>query len=137
MDGDQCCSADLSDFLFKQKWYASDIKFSCLRESSVLADLNETEDEESSVTLCQIRVQFAGSDGYDERTLLLLLAELKNQDFSIGQPVWGPADTLLYLCEHRLKAGLKQSKVDKELNRVIKNSPVLSGRLVWTCAWLD
>jgi hypothetical protein len=101
---------------------------------SVLADVIETEEEESSVTLCQIRVQFAGSDGYDDRALLSLLAKLKHQDFFIGQPVWGPADTLLYLCEHRLKSGLKQSKIDKELNKVMKNSPVLSGRLAWTCA---
>ncbi|CAM2707193.1 unnamed protein product [Rotaria socialis] len=64
----------------------------------------EVNDEERNITLCQIRAQFDGSDGFDDRTLLSLLAELKMQDFLIGQPVWGPLDTLIYLCEHRLKS---------------------------------
>jgi hypothetical protein len=55
-------------------------------------------------------------------------------DFLIGQPVWGPSYTLLYLCEHRLKIGLKQSTLDRELHNVIKNGPVSSARLGWSCA---
>ena len=55
-------------------------------------------------------------------------------DFFIGQPVWGPADTLLYLCEHRLKVGLKQTILDKELLNVIKHGPISSGRVAWSCA---
>ncbi|CAF4514122.1 unnamed protein product, partial [Rotaria sp. Silwood1] len=92
------------------------------------------DDEETTVSLCQIRVQFDGLNGFDDRTLLSLLATLKMHDFFIGQPVWGPLDTLLYLCEHRLKVGLKQSILDRELHNVIKNGPVSSGRLAWSCA---
>jgi hypothetical protein len=57
-------------------------------------------------------------------------------DFQIGQPVSGPSDTLLYLCEHRLKTGLKQITIDKKLNTIIKNSGTSSSlkRLVWSCA---
>jgi hypothetical protein len=59
---------------------------------------------------------------------------MKMRDFYIGQPVWGPADTLLYLCEHRLKVGFKQLTLDKELNHVMKNGPTSSNRVIWSCA---
>lgn len=105
--------------------------FFCL----LLADVNEVDEEESTVSLCQIRVQFdSNSNTYDDRTLVSLLATLKMHDFFIGQPVWGAADTLLYLCEHRLKVGLKQSTVERELTSVIRNGPSSSSRFAWTCA---
>ncbi|CAF0911870.1 unnamed protein product [Adineta ricciae] len=91
-------------------------------------------DEETTVSVCQIRVELDGSHTFDDRTLLSMLARLKIHDFSIGQPVWGPSDTVLYLCEHRLKVGLKQTILDKELHQVMKNIPVSSGRLAWSCA---
>jgi hypothetical protein len=46
----------------------------------------------------------------------------------------GPSDTLLYLCEHRLKAGLKQTTIAKELNNIIKTSGTSSKHLNWSCA---
>lgn len=95
----------------------------------------ESDDEETTISLCQIRVQFdSDSHNYDDRTLVSLLATLKMHDFLIGQPVWGAADTLLYLCEHRLKIGLKQSVIDRELFNVIKHGPSSTNRLAWTCA---
>ncbi|CAF3191605.1 unnamed protein product [Rotaria socialis] len=94
----------------------------------------EVNDEERNITLCQIRAQFDGSDGFDDRTLLSLLAELKMQDFLIGQPVWGPLDTLIYLCEHRLKVGLKLSKLERALHNVIRNGRESSTHLAWSCA---
>ena len=99
-----------------------------------LADVLEIDDEETTVSLCQIRVQLDSSHEYDDRTLLSVLSTLKMHDFFIGQPVWGAPDMLLYLCEHRLKNGLKQSILDRELHNVIKNGPSLSGRLAWSCA---
>ncbi len=90
-------------------------------------------DEEATVSLCQIRVQFDGSHEFDDRTLLSLLLTLKMHDFFIGQPVWGPSDTLLYLCEHRLKVGVRQSILDRELHNAIKHAPISSGRLAWSC----
>jgi len=101
---------------------------------SISEDVNEIDDEEVTVSLCQIRAQFDDTDRFDDRTLLSLLATLKMHDFLIGQPVWGPSYTLLYLCEHRLKVGLKQSIIDRELHNVIKHSPVSSGRLAWSCS---
>jgi len=100
----------------------------------ILADGSDIGDEETTVSLCQVRFQFDGSYGLDDRTLLSLLATLKMHDFYIGQPVWGPSDTLLYLCEHRLKGGFKQIILDKELHNVIKNAPISVGRLAWSCA---
>ncbi|CAF1014316.1 unnamed protein product [Rotaria sp. Silwood1] len=105
-----------------------------LKESNRPNEVATNDDEETTVSLCQIRIQFDGLNGFDDRTLLSLLATLKMHDFFIGQPVWGPLDTLLYLCEHRLKVGLKQSILDRELHNVIKNGPVSSGRLAWSCA---
>ncbi|UJR33038.1 hypothetical protein I4U23_020497 [Adineta vaga] len=98
------------------------------------SDVNELDDEEATVSVCQIRVQLDGSYTFDDRLLLSVLARLKMHDFFIGQPVWGPPDTLFYLCEHRLKVGLKQTTIDKELYNVLKNSRISSGRLVWSCA---
>lgn len=100
----------------------------------ISADLPSLDDEESTVSLCQVRVQFDGLHEFDDRTLLAVLSTLKTHDFFIGQPVWGPADTLIYLCEHRLKIGLRQTILDKELQNVIKNAPGSSGRLAWSCA---
>ncbi|CAF0949900.1 unnamed protein product [Rotaria sordida] len=101
---------------------------------SLTDNAGENNDEEITVSLCQIHVQIDGSDGFDDRTLLSLLATLKMHDFFIGQPVWGPSNTLLYLCEHRLKIGVKQSILDRELHNTIKNGPILSGRFAWSCA---
>jgi hypothetical protein len=98
-----------------------------------LVDFGGIYDEETTVSICQIRVQFDGVHEFDDRTLLGLLSTLKMHDFLIGQPVWGPTDTLLYLCEHRLKGGFRLALLDRELNNVIKNSPISSGRLAWTC----
>jgi hypothetical protein len=55
-------------------------------------------------------------------------------DFQIGQPIWGPSNTLLYLCEHRLKTGLNQTIIEKELNAIVKNSGSASKHLGWSCA---
>ncbi|CAF1053000.1 unnamed protein product [Adineta steineri] len=96
--------------------------------------IEETEVEEPSVSLCHIRYQYDGSYGFDDRTLLILLATLKMHDFIIGQPLWGSSDTLLYLCEHRLKVGLKQTLLDRVLHNVIKNGPSSAGHLTWSCA---
>ena len=90
--------------------------------------------EEISVSLCQIHVQHDGSNTFDDRTILSLLAKLKMYDFQIYQPVWGPVDTLLYLCEHRLKTGVQQTIIDKELNNIIKQSTTSTKRLAWSCA---
>ena len=100
----------------------------------ILADFGGIGEEEATVSLCQIRVQFDGSHEFDDQTLLSLLSTLKMHDFFIGQPVWGPSDTLLYLCEHRLKVGFRQSILDRELHNVIKNARISSGRLAWSCA---
>lgn len=70
----------------------------------------------------------------NDRTLLALLATFKMHDFQIRQPVLGPSNTLIYLCEHPLKTGLKQSTIDQELNKVIKNDGELSKRFSWSCA---
>ncbi len=91
-------------------------------------------DDETPVSLCQIHVQLDPSNTFDDRAVLALLAILKKHDFQIGQPVLGPSDTLLYLCEHRLKTGLKQGTIDKELNSIMKNSGASSQRLAWSCA---
>ena len=116
-------------------WDRRKILSNCFSFSfSISADLPSLDDEESTVSLCQVRVQFDGSHEFDDRTLLSVLSTLKTHDFFIGQPVWGPADTLLYLCEHRLKVGLRQTILDKELHNVIKNAPGSSGRLAWSCA---
>ena len=96
--------------------------------------LKEIVDEEASVSLCQVHAQFDKSNEFDDRLLLALLATLKMHDFQIGQPVWGSSEALLYLCEHRLKTGLKQSIIDKELNKVIKNIGASSKRVAWSCA---
>lgn len=101
---------------------------------SIAADVVEVDVEEATVSVCQIRVHVETTYSFDDRTLVALLAKLKAYDFQIGQPVWGSADTLLYLCEHRLRGGMKQVTVDRELNNVIKNGPYSSGRLVWSCA---
>ena len=104
---------------------------------SISATLPGSDDdaEQSTVSLCQVRVQFDGTHEFDDRTLLALLSALKMHDFFIGQPVWGPADTLFYLCEHRLKIGLRQTILDKELRDVLKNTPgSSSARLAWSCA---
>jgi len=55
-------------------------------------------------------------------------------DFQIGQPVWGSSNTLIYLCEHSLKSGLKQSRIDQESNDILKNSGESSKRFTWSCA---
>ncbi len=55
-------------------------------------------------------------------------------DFQIGQPVLGSSNTLIYLCEHPLKSGLKQSIIDQELNDILKNSGESSKRFTWSCA---
>ncbi len=99
-----------------------------------LATVHEIHDDETSVSLCQIYVQYDASNAFDDRTLLSVLAILKMHDFQIGQPVWGPSDTFLYLCEHRLKTGLKQAILNQELNTVIKNSGSTSKHLAWSCA---
>jgi hypothetical protein len=94
----------------------------------------EVENEDISVALCQVHARFDESDTFDDRTLLSLLATLKLHDFQIGQPVWGPSGSLLYLCEHRLKTGLKQSSLHQELHSVMKNSGASSKRVAWSCA---
>ncbi len=94
----------------------------------------EINDDETSVSVCHVHAQFGESDTFDDRKLLKLLAVFKMYDFQIGQPVWGPSNTLLYLCEHRLKTGLKQTTIDKELNNVIKTSGPSSKRIAWSCA---
>lgn len=86
------------------------------------------------MSLCQIHFHFNGIDPFDDHALLSLLAVFKMNDFYIGQPVWGPEATLLYLCEHRLKLGLKQSTLEEELKSVLKATPLSSGRLAWSCA---
>jgi hypothetical protein len=90
--------------------------------------------DETSVSLCQVRVQFNESNIFDDRTILLLLTIFKKNNFQINPPVWGPSDTLLYLCEHRLTTGLKQKTIDKELNNIIKDSGKSSKHLAWLCA---
>ena len=92
------------------------------------------DDDEALVSLCQVHVQSDGSDAFDDRTLLALLATFKMHDFQIRQPVWGPSNTLIYLCEHPLKLGLKQSTIDQDLTNVIKNSGGSSKRFTWSCA---
>ncbi|CAF2586158.1 unnamed protein product [Rotaria sp. Silwood2] len=96
--------------------------------------VNKIDDQETSVSLCQLHFQLDESNGFDDETLLEALAILKMHDFQIGQPVWIPSNILLYLCEHRLKSGLKQSVIDQELKTVIKDSGISSKRLVWSCA---
>ncbi|CAF1367924.1 unnamed protein product [Rotaria magnacalcarata] len=119
-----------------QKAIIASIVILILLISYSLRGSNEVEvnDKERNISLCQIRARFDGLDGFDDRTLLLLLAELKMQDFLIGQPVWGPLDTLIYLCEHRLKVGLKLSKLEAALHKVIINGPESSTHLAWSCA---
>lgn len=102
--------------------------------SFLLVENPEIEEvEEPSVNLCQVHVQYLGSEFPDDRTVLTILAQLKMFDFKIGQPVWGPAETLLYLCEHQLKCGMKQSKLDQELYKIVKSSALPSTRVSWTC----
>lgn len=55
-------------------------------------------------------------------------------DFRIGQPVWGPANNLLYLCEHKLKVGLKHSMIDQELHAVMKEMGAAAKSIAWSCA---
>lgn len=55
-------------------------------------------------------------------------------DFLIGQPIWGPSDTLIYLCEHRLKIGVLQLKLDKKLNNVVNTMADSSTNITWSCA---
>ena len=95
---------------------------------------NEIEIEDRSVSLCQVYVQYDPSNMFNDRVLLSLLATLKMHDFQIGQPVWGPADRLFYLCEHRLKTGLNQTILDKELNTILQKNGVTSKHYTWSCA---
>jgi hypothetical protein len=101
---------------------------------SISAVVKKVDHEETSVTLCQVHVKYDQSYEFDDRALLSLLATLKMHDFQIGQPVWGSSDALLYLCEHRLKTGLKQSIIDQELNKAIKNNGASAKRVAWSCA---
>ncbi|UJR14128.1 hypothetical protein I4U23_001122 [Adineta vaga] len=94
----------------------------------------DNEDAETSISLCQIHVQSDESNLFDDQILLALLATFKMHDFQIGQPVWGPSNTRLYLCEHPLKAGLKQSTIDNDLNSIIRNGGDASKRFAWSCA---
>lgn len=101
---------------------------------SILAYSGITEEEETLVSLCQVHTQLDESHGFDDRTLLSLLAALKMHDFKIGQPVWGPSNTLMYLCEYRLKSGPKLTAIEQELKTVIKNNGASSKNLGWSCA---
>ncbi|CAF1021658.1 unnamed protein product [Rotaria sordida] len=92
--------------------------------------VNKIDGDKTSISLCQVHFQLDESNGFDDEALLSALAILKMHDFQIGQPVWIPSNILLYLCEHRLKSGLKQSIIDQELKTVIKTSK----NLAWSCA---
>ncbi|CAF3321551.1 unnamed protein product [Rotaria socialis] len=94
---------------------------------------NKIDNEEASVSLCQVHAQLDEFDRFDDQTLLSVLAALKSHDFHIGQPVWGPSNNILYLCEHQLKAGLKHSIIDQELKTVLKNHGESRKHLAWTC----
>ncbi|CAF1178574.1 unnamed protein product [Adineta steineri] len=96
--------------------------------------LTEDEDNDISISLCQIHVQSDELDLFDDRVLLSLLSTLKMHDFQIGQPVWGPMNNRLYLCEHPLKAGLKQSIIDDEFKNIIRNHGESATRFTWSCA---
>ena len=107
----------------------------CLDFESLLAVVRVIDDEdETSVSLCQIHARVDALEPFNDRTLLSLLVTLKMFDFQIRPPVRGPSDTLLYLCEHRLKAGPKQSSLARELNSIIRHDRVSSADLAWTCA---
>lgn len=129
----QRCSPRFSS-LFDANWYG----FVFIRRvdfSSLLVEPPEIEEvEEALVSLCQIHVQYLGAEFPDDRTILSVLAQLKAFDFKIGQPVWGPTETLVYLCEHRLNSGVKQTKIDQELHRIVKSLALPSTRVSWTCA---
>ena len=108
---------------------------STLGHFPLLVEPPEVEEvEEPSVSLCQVHVQYLGAESPDDRAILSVLAQLKTFDFKIGQPVWGPAETLVYLCEHRLKAGVKQAKIDQELYKIVKGIALPSTRVSWACA---
>jgi len=96
--------------------------------------VKEIPTDEISVSLCQVHVRFDESNTFNNRAVLLLLSVLKKYDFQISQPILGPSDTLLYLCEHRLKTGLKQTIIYNELNNIIKASGTSSKHLAWSCA---
>jgi hypothetical protein len=100
----------------------------------VLAVANVLDDDETMVSLCQVRVRIDESSIFDDRTLLLLLTVLKTNDFNIGQPARGPSDTLLYLCQHSLKSGVKHSIIHKELHSIMKYTGTQSRDAGWTCA---
>ena len=104
---------------------------------SLLAVAKQLDGDDTSVSLCQVRARSDDAIIFEDQALLSLLSVLKMNDFRIGQPVWGPSDTLLYLCEHRLKVGVKHATLDKELNAIIKYAGASSRYLAWTCVWLD
>ena len=99
----------------------------------ILAVADELDEDHSSVSLCQIRVQFDGSTAFDDHTLLLILSTLKMYDFHLGQPTWGPSDVLIYLCEHQLKTGLHRSILNREFNTILNKAGPSSRSLTWTC----
>jgi hypothetical protein len=109
------------------------LHFSSSDDSRLLAVTHQLDDDETSVSLCQVRARSDDSIIFEDQTLLSLLAVLKTNDFRIGQPVWGPSDTLLYLCEHHLKVGVKYTALNKELNAIIKYAGASSRYLAWTC----
>ena len=116
-------------FSMRSSFLSSTISFHFSAETPEIEEV-----EEPSVSLCQIHVQYLGSEYPDDRSVLSVLSQLKMFDFKIGQPVWGPAETLLYLCEHQLKSGVKQTKLDQELYKIVKTFALPSTRVSWTCA---
>lgn len=106
----------------------------CLLIDCHLVDRSQSDEEEATVNLCQVHVHYLGSDSYDDQGVLAVLSKLKMFDFKIGQPTWGPGETLMYLCEHRLKSGAKRTKINQELSKTLKSMSIPLARVTWTCA---
>ncbi|CAF1438782.1 unnamed protein product, partial [Didymodactylos carnosus] len=79
--------------------------------------------DEKSVSICQIRVE---SDS-DDKILLSILAVLKYYDFYISNPTSLCQSTLdnqtcllIYYCEHKLKTGVQHTLIQRELTEILQ-----------------
>ena len=95
---------------------------------------NMSSSDDRSVSICHVYARYNLAEQFDDRRLLSLLSKFKMLDFHIGQPILSSNNGLLYLCEHRLKTGIKQTILDNELNDIMQTNTIIFKHLSWTCA---
>lgn len=98
--------------------------------------MKKIEIDDRSVSICQIYARYNLSEPtFDDQILLSILSKFKSLDFQINQPVsLCNNNGLIYLCEYRLKTGLKQVILNQQFNDIMQTKPILFKHLSWTCA---